>query len=478
MPHDAAAPRMLNCPFMSPRPAPFLASLLGALLLVTAWACGPAHQTCTLTTECPSGQICSAGACYVGVSSTDGGQGGGTGTGGNTGTGGSTSTSTGGNSGSTPGPGSFGAQCGTSPTTLSGKVLAPNGSDPVPQAEIAVWATVPAPLARGVVCESCDPSGGAPLAMTTSALDGTFTLNLDLLPKQASYAVTVRKARFRTVHAALALAPCGDTRLTPAQATLPGKAADGDLPRIAVSSGTKDHLENVLKAMGITEYDCVKGLPASSTSETCTRSTTLGQLLADATQLDGYGLLFIACAPGDTYEPTSPTAAAHLHDWVARGGKLIVTDDSYDFVEQAFPDAVDFMAPAAAPGQAQTPNAAEVGAAAASLQGTVADQSLLGWLTAFPGAVSNGAVQLVGFLSRWAVMRGAGPSTAVLVHGHATWSSGGSGDVPLTVSFEVNHCGRVIFSSYHTDSGSTALKPQERILEYLMFQVGTCTTIN
>ncbi len=93
---------------MSKRPVPLLASLLGALLLATAWACGPAHQTCTLTTECPYGQICSAGACYVGVVSTDGGQGGGTGTGGASGTGGTTST--GGGSGSTPGPGSFGAQ--------------------------------------------------------------------------------------------------------------------------------------------------------------------------------------------------------------------------------------------------------------------------------------------------------------------------------------------------------------------------------
>jgi hypothetical protein len=54
---------------------------------------------------------------------------------------------------------------------------------------------------------------------------------------------------------------------------------------------------------------------------------------------------------------------------------------------------------------------------------------------------------------------------------------------PQTVRFDVapsgttNTCGRVIYTSYHTlpttMTGST-LQPQERILEYLMFEATAC----
>ena len=416
-------------------------------------------------------------ACGPAVQHIKDGTGGGTSAGGGSATGGSTGGGTGSATGGGLGTNSFGTQCSGAPTTLTGTVLAPNGLDPVPSAEVAVWFAAPASLARGVVCENCAVSADVPLASTITGLDGSFVLNLDAVTKSTSLVVTVRKARFRTVNAAIAITACGATSLAGTKVTLPGSSAAGDLPRIAVSSGNRDHLENVLRAMGITEYDCVKGLAASSTAETCTRPTTLGQLLADPTQLATYGMLFIACAPSDTFEPGSAAAAANLRTWVNAGGKLIVTDDSYDFVEQAFPDAVDFMAPAAAAGVAQAPNTAEVGVAVTSLTGTVTDSNLQGWLSHFPATIAGNAVQLTGFLSKWAVMRGVGLQTSVLVHGPASWT-GGTGDVPLTASFEVNHCGRVIFSSYHTDSGSTSLKPQERILEYLMLQVGQCTEIN
>jgi hypothetical protein len=47
---------------------------------------------------------------------------------------------------------------------------------------------------------------------------------------------------------------------------------------------------------------------------------------------------------------------------------------------------------------------------------------------------------------------------------------------PTTVSFQ-NQCGRVLFSTYHTESGfggSTTLLAQEKALLYVLLEVGVC----
>ena len=49
---------------------------------------------------------------------------------------------------------------------------------------------------------------------------------------------------------------------------------------------------------------------------------------------------------------------------------------------------------------------------------------------------------------------------------------------PTTVSFE-NQCGRVLFSTYHTENstfgtGSSTLTAQEKALLYVLLEVGVC----
>jgi hypothetical protein len=350
--------------------------------------------------------------------------------------------------------------------------MAPNATDPVDKALIEVWDVAPAPLPRGVGCDQCASSNA--LLAGFAANDGTFKLTLDLLPEKASYVVTARKAGFRRTIPSVATVACQSTGL--GTVTLPGRAADGDMPKIAVSSGNKDHLEHVLAAMGISDYDCVRGLPPNSSTETCMGPYTLGDLLASLDMMKQYAMIFIACAPYDTYEPGSSTAAAalNLHDWVALGGKLVVTDMSYDFVEQPFPDAIVFQgSDAPAVGEPQPQNTAEIGTYGSCTTGTVSDPDLAAWLGNFPGAINVDQVPLQGFLSNWAVQKAANPGTKVIVSGQAAWT-GGSGDVPLTSEFEVEGCGRVIFSSYHTSGSGTSLLPQERVLEYLMLEVGMC----
>src|SRR5690606_7660251 len=54
-------------------------------------------------------------------------------------------------------------------------------------------------------------------------------------------------------------------------------------------------------------------------------------------------------------------------------------------------------------------------------------------------------------------------------------SNGNGPKLPLTVTYEPAGCGRVLFSTYHTtDTPHAGLAPQERILVYLIMEIGVC----
>src|SRR5581483_8469108 len=125
-------------------------------------------------------------------------------------------------------------------TTVSGKVTAPNGLDPVAGALVYVPFSVPE-FTPGVQCEACnDPIGGAPIVSTQTDVDGSFVL-ADV-PVATQVPLVVQKGRFRR-QLTLDIAACQDHPLTVDQARLPRKQSEGDLPRIAVGVGDYDQIE-------------------------------------------------------------------------------------------------------------------------------------------------------------------------------------------------------------------------------------------
>lgn len=57
----------------------------------------------------------------------------------------------------------------------------------------------------------------------------------------------------------------------------------------------------------------------------------------------------------------------------------------------------------------------------------------------------------------------------------ATCTGTGAGCSPFTVTFEPTGCGRVLYSTYHTaDNDHVGLVPQERVLLYLIMEIGVC----
>ncbi len=421
--------------------------------------------------------------------------------GGNGGSGGSGGSGGGGSGGSSGGP-TFGSMCNGASTTITGVITAPNGHDPVANA----FAYVPLtsnPFPATVACELCNMPVDAAAATATTDASGHFTLDLANVPVGSTVQLTVNKGRFRRT-TTMSVTACSANAAGAMATTLPGKNGSGDdIPKIAVATGNKDQLDIVLAAMGLDSqqgFDCYEGR-ASATSapmSPCGMRGTLQPietLLKNEAMLEQYSLLFLSCAPGKfkaLAAADQQAIVANLQTWTQKGGRLFVTDNSYDYVAQAFPSAVTFLN-----GNA-TVDAANVGygtsSAGSTYTGQINDTTLTAWLAAV-GAIPAGsnAVMLTGYLNKWSVIQSLPMSTSDVVDATnaqaypspTATTPGPAMSYPQTIRFDVmapgstQACGRAIYTSYHTLPTTTSPDPtqlvaQERILEYLMLEAGAC----
>jgi hypothetical protein len=383
----------------------------------------------------------------------------------------------------------FGDLCpsGTS-TTIAGTVLAPNGADPVATARVYI-ARQTNPLPTAVSCGRCDQPVDDIAVQAATAPDGTFTLYLDGIDRASQLTLVVAKGRFRRI-TQVPIA-CGANTVPATALTLPGKSSDGDIPRIAVGTGNIDHLDQVLTALGITEFTCLEGRKSSTSPATCTTTGKLSDLLTgqNGLSLADHDMVFIGCAPGAyanyaTTGVSTATISQNLQSWVGLGGRLFVTDNSYDYLAGAFPQQLSWQGTQAMPWPVDSANVGVGGtsAAPATISATVDDMALASWLKVV-GVSSSPMVTVGGILNKWSVMGATLPAgTNRIADGNASYTVAGAtqtADLPLTTSFEANQCGKVVYSSYHTLStvNQNQLSAQEKILEYLILDEAACTTV-
>lgn len=396
-----------------------------------------------------------------------------------------------------------GFTCTGNGTDVRGTALTPNGEDPVPGAVVYLIRGTPPPIDPGVACDTCQVPPGT-LAFTQTGIDGRFVLS-HALDEGGMANLVIQKGRFRRI-VPLTLGMCTAMDVARTQTALPGRRADGDIPRILVATqGTTttdvvlDSISRVIERVGITEYDHVApcrtqtALGTNLTSSSC----ELGSLLANRTRLFSYNIIFIPCgALGFNYswqllgQTQNAAIVTNVRDFLERGGRLYSSDTAYGLLERAFPEAITFAGGTALAYMGRDP--ANVGSGGSptnpgEYSGMIADPDLSMWLRDRGALAADGTVNLTGFISPWAAIDTVATTTKTWVRGAVNWFplGGASGTAmpagvhPLTVSADFRGtamgCGRAVFTSYHVDSRAMGtLTPQERVLEWLLFELGGC----
>ncbi len=388
-----------------------------------------------------------------------------------------------------PGKGSDGGGI-TYDARLTGKVVAPEGTIPIAGALVYVALSPPEPIPDGVYCDKCvHLPDGTPF--TTTNADGTFELGAG----SGDVYLVVQKGAFRRVRK---LTIQSGTQAVPlALTTMPSitdKANGDDIPKIAVMLGAWDPIELVLARMG---------LSATITKNLLGQAQVLGKdapafaiygvhslgemspypspvtLITEPSEINKYHIVFIPCSGSSNFDgsdpnapmcdgvfDTSPQVRTTLAGFVKQGGRLYVSDWSYEYVRQVFSGFISWQ------GETSTIGSACMdGGGDQSVSGQ--DSGLSAWLSAQGQSLST-------VKDAWTDLTGVHPVMDIDADGNPTtvtpkvWVQAES--EPVTASFQ-HGCGRVLYSTYHTQPTSETnapLEPQALALLYLILEVAVC----
>lgn len=237
-------------------------------------------------------------------------------------------------------------------TTVSGTVYDPRTtSRSLPLANVLVYlsSTTPAALPAGVQCLSTKDAPGG-VASTFTAADGSFTLTG--VPAEANYTLVIQAGKWRRQFP-LTL---GSNPVTGLALHMPSNRNQGDIPLIAVSTGSVDGLECVLRDMGISDSEFTDDtgtinsggrihlyLDTLGGGATISGTTpTTDTLTNNATTLNQYDMVLFAC-PGAQYVKTS-AQLSHVFDYANAGGRIFATHFNYVWLDPNSPDDAAFPA--------------------------------------------------------------------------------------------------------------------------------------
>jgi hypothetical protein len=239
-------------------------------------------------------------------------------------------------------------------TTISGTVYAPNGTLKLYGVDVYVPRSDPGPLIDGVRCETCSAGlQGGSFAQTRTDEDGHFVL--ENVPATANVPLVIQIGKWRRQLTVPNVAACQDLALSVADTRLPKDSSEGELPRIAISTGAADAIECLVYRLGIapTEFTAPAGTgrvhmfsnqgigvptnqpPSSGRGTDRFNATWPGganalfgssqALWADAPSLSTYDIVMLSCE-GSQFPATKPqTALDALRSYADAGGRVFMS---------------------------------------------------------------------------------------------------------------------------------------------------------
>jgi hypothetical protein len=399
-------------------------------------------------------------------------------------------------------------------TTISGTVYDPrtlaNGGLPLPGVLVYATTGTVTPLTPGVQCltsSTSAPGGAGVVSYTNTAVDGTFTLTN--MPVNATYTVVIQAGKWRRQFTeTVAMDP-----LTGIELDMPSTHLQGDIPLIAIATGSVDGLECVFRDMGIADteftddngtvnpggrihlYEGSGALSAAGGAVINASTPSESVLTSSAATMNGYDVLMFPCQ-GLADGQATPAGATNLVSYANAGGRVFATHYSYAWLDPNPPFDSDFPPvvnwnhnltyPFPDPGPATINSGFSDGAALAQ------------WLLNAGASNTYGQVEL-------STLRN---DISAVIPPTQSWATMNSDDAIMQITFNApvgapaaNQCGRVLYNEYHVvdleslpngndngqvypsecpgsalPPGSNKMTPQEEMLEYALFDLSSFVT--
>jgi hypothetical protein len=372
----------------------------------------------------------------------------------------------------------------------------------------------PGPLPDGAQCTRCNGNlPGGVISQTKSDEAGHFSIQD--VPVGANIPVVVMMGKWRKQFVVPQVNQCTDNPIGAMDAKLPATKAEGDIPLIAISTGSADALECLIRKLGVADSEIgTKGGPQRIHLYSDTQSAGQGaamfqggfpggsgafadsqMLWNDMNAMKAYDILIFSCEGAQNANTKSQNAMNAVKAYADIGGRVFMSHWHNIWLEGATQDA-----------QPQRPMV-WTGIAQWNDSGTTfgPDNDTIDEANNPKGAsFATWMMNVMGSPARDQVPIGSqtGKQTCTMVdNGKAErwvfWTSGGT-QFPQNFQFTTpneaaadQRCGKVVFSDMHVsgDSSSSpgaaypstcsnsALTPQEKALAFMFFDIATCVDV-
>ena len=382
---------------------------------------------------------------------------------------------------------------GNATTSVSGVVYAPNGTDPLPNVTVYVPNAPVDAFPAGVSCPiSGSPPSGSPLVGTITDVNGKFSL-VDM-PVGQYIPLVIVSGRWRRQLVIPITTACTNTALPPTFAVMPQNQNQGDIPKIAIATGSVDQVECVLRKVGINDSEFTDPSEtgrinfytgsAVSGSAIDSKTPTQASLMENYSTLQNYDVLMLPCQGTPTGDVVAGALGTQeLANFIAfanAGGRVYSSHYSYAWMFNNPPfNSVANWDPSLDTNQ----NQLATGSATVNTSFT-AGQTLSTWLQDVGSSTSPGQMDLDTLrIDQTGVIA---PTQSWLT---LNQSMGGVANPVMQFVFDTpigatNQCGRVLYNEYHVENGSSspttyfptecsagAMTPQEKLLEYMLFEL-------
>lgn len=238
------------------------------------------------------------------------------------------------------------------PTTLSGTVYIPSGQLPLPGATVYIPEDEPGPLPEGVSCQQCtDMLTATPAVETTTDHQGEF--ELEHVPETSDVPLVVRTGKWRRQVEIDTVDACEDNTVdAPDKLRLPAHHDEGNLPQLAVTSGSSDALQCLIDRIGVdrSEFTTPDGdgrvhVFDGGGSSGFADEYNDGVDFPPATDwwddfegIDQYDLVLFSCHYDPGPPEVSTEAAEAMEQYADQGGRIFMTDQQKVWLSEGTDD--------------------------------------------------------------------------------------------------------------------------------------------
>ena len=374
-------------------------------------------------------------------------------------------------------------------TTLTGMVYDPSGTVPLYNALVYVPNAPVEAFKPGVVCDRCGtvPSG-SPIATALTNAKGEFVL--EDVPVGADVPLVVQIGRWRRQVIVPSVGKCVPTPIEKELTRLPRNKAEGDIPQIAITTGSADSLECFVRKLGIdaAEMSNPSGTGrihlfqgnGSRVDATTPAATTLWD---DAAALKRYDMVILSCEGNERNETKNAAAKANVGSYLDAGGRLFASHFHYTWLKNG---------PAPLASTASWVDSTNIGDKTADIDTSFAKgQAFADWLVNVGASSTRGQVPMTEL--RRSVTTVPGASTPPDASRRWISSKNAADDDTKFYSFNTpigskpaQQCGRGVYTDIHVSSGddssgafpgnckTTGFTEQEKALLFLLFDLASC----